>query len=166
MKTESGLRDLKQSMKREVELLEAFATEEQKLQNAIVEREWERLEEIVDTMSTASEEVLEAETERHRCYTTAHAEAGCGDEESFYDFVSRLDLGERTEISELYRRLKIAVMRVQALTGGIGSYVTSATTAVREILDELYPQRKGRIYSSGGHHSSPDERALVLDRHL
>lgn len=164
MNTMTALGELKHSMRREVELLEQFAEQEHDLQKAIVDRQWERLEGIVDAMRASSDEVLQAEAARHRAYTQVRAELGHEDDESFYDFISHLDLDERTAISELYRRLKVAVMRVQALTGGIGTYVTSATTAIREILDELYPQRKGRIYSSGGYHASPDDRAMVLDR--
>jgi hypothetical protein len=166
MKTASGVENLKELLNREVELLESFAREEQKLQSAIVDREWDRLEYIVNEMSEASERVLAVETERHECYTRVREELGCEAQDSFYDFASRLELGDRMEISELYRRLKVAVMRVQALTGGIGSYITSATSAIRDVLDELYPQRKGRIYSRAGHHTAPDDRAMVVDHHL
>jgi len=166
MTATTGVENLKNLLNREVELLDDFAREEQKLQNAIVEREWERLEEIVAQMSEASDRVLEVEKERHECYTRTRQELGCAEGERFYDFVARLDLGDRMEVSELYRRLKVSVMRVQALTGGIGSYVTSATTAIRDVLDELYPRRKGRIYSRGGEHAAPDDRAMVVDHHL
>jgi hypothetical protein len=166
MRTATRVEKLKELINSEVELLESFARDERKLQSAMVNRQWELLEGIVNEMSHASEQVLAVETERHECYTRLREELGCDPQDSFYDFAARLDLGERMEISELYRRLKVAVMRVQALTGGIGSYVTSATTAIRDVLDELYPQRKGRIYSRGGHHTAPDDRAMVVDHHL
>ncbi|MFP4373484.1 MAG: flagellar export chaperone FlgN [Spirochaetaceae bacterium] len=166
MNTASELEKLKYLLKSEVELLEDFARQEQELQNAIVEREWDRLEGIVNEMTEASQSVLSVEQERHECYTRVRRDFDCPPNSSFYDFAAKLDLGDRMEISELYRRLKVAVMRVQALTGGIGSYITSATSAIRDVLDELYPQRKGRIYSRAGHHSVPDDRAMVVDHHL
>ena len=166
MNTASELENLKELLNREAELLENFAHQEQKLQDAIVDREWDRLEGIVNEMSDASQSVLSVEHERHECYTRVREEYGCRSDAGFYDFVAHLDLGDRMEISELYRRLKVAVMRVQALTGGIGSYITSATSAIRDVIDELYPQRKGRIYSRAGHHAAPDDRAMVVDHHL
>ena len=166
MTTTAELDNLKYLLNQEVELLESFARQEQKLQDAIVDREWDRLEGIVNEMSDASQSVLSVEQERHDSYTRVRQEVGCPSDVGFYDFVAHLDLADRMEVSELYRRLKVAVMRVQALTGGIGSYITSATSAIRDVLDELYPERKGRIYSRAGHHAAPDDRAMVVDHHL
>lgn len=166
MNTTDEPANLKEILNREVELLEGFADREQELQKAILDRKWDRLEGIIDGMSETSQQVLEVERERHECYMSVRREYQCGEEGSFYDFAALLDIGDRMEISELYRRLKVAVMRVQALTGGIGTYVNSATAAVRDILDELNPQRRDRIYSKHGRRSSPDERAMVLDTHL
>lgn len=165
MVTTRQVEELKYLLKREVELLEDFAGDERRLQNAMMDREWGLLEELVSAMSEASEEILSVEQERHECFTRVQEEVGCDGDDGFYDVLAALGVDDRDELAEFYRRLKVAVMRVQALTGGIGTYVTSATSAIREVIDELYPQRKGRTYSHQGVHATPDDRAMVFDRH-
>ncbi len=73
---------------------------------------------------------------------------------------------ERRELNDAFRRLKIAVLRVQAGARGIRSYTTEAAETTRDILHELFPGDTQGQYSRDGEKRHGTQRALILDHTL
>ncbi len=157
---------LEEVMQTEINLLESFAEGEQELQQHLIKREWVALQANIERLSGCAEEILEVEALRHETYRKSREEVGCGTTESFYDFLAYLPIDARSSLSHLHRQLKVAVMRVQSLTGGIDAYSNESARTLRSILDEILPQNRGRLYSKSGTPDHGDERALVVDTHL
>ncbi len=73
---------------------------------------------------------------------------------------------ERRELNDTFRRLKIAVLRVQSGSRGIRSYTTEAVETTREVLHELFPGDTQGQYSRDGEKRYGTQRALILDHSL
>jgi len=157
---------LKDVLEKETTLLETLSENERQIQLLVMSRNWSDLEPILKEMSGRAEEIAATDSVRHKHYQALKEALGCEADAGFYDVLEGVSLALRRELSELYRRLKIAVSQVRSVTGGIDAYVASTVATMREVLGELYPDQKGRIYSRSGRATRADERAMVLDRHL
>lgn len=146
--------------------LETIAAEHSRLQEAVMNRDWESLEEQIRVLQTHAHDAGTLEEQRKTSYGRLRKMLGLGAEESFFELLCRLDDDERTELAALYRGLKIAVMRVASANGGLEAYVQSSTQTIEEVLKELFPERKGTIYGRTGRVQRHDDRAFVVNQSL
>jgi hypothetical protein len=54
------------------------------------------------------------------------------------------------------------VIRVKASAGLLNYYVQSMSEALRQILEELFPHRKGKMYSRTGKPKEAGDESLML----
>ncbi|MFP4509451.1 MAG: flagellar export chaperone FlgN [Spirochaetaceae bacterium] len=146
--------------------LETIAAEHSRLQEAVMNRDWESLEEQIRVLQAHAHDAGALEEQRKASYGRLRKLLGFGAEESFFELLCRLEDEERTELAALYRGLKIAVMRVASANGGLEAYVQSSTQTIEEVLKELFPERKGTIYSRTGRVQRHDDRAFVVNQSL
>ena len=85
-----------------------------------------------------------------------------GEQEGFTEIVAHLPAEDRDELLTLYRHLKASVIRVKASAGLLNYYVQSMSEALRQILEELFPHRKGKMYSRTGKPQEPGDESLML----
>lgn len=166
MEYNNQIERLKRALEREVVALEELAASEQELQPLLGQRDWVQVEKHIAALNSLSEDAMSAENEREHAYAELKSTLGAEEGARFYDVLEHLDVEARSELAELYRRLKIAVVQVRGVTGSLDTYVSVSTATVRGVLDELFPDQKGKIYSRSGQANRADERALVLDRQL
>jgi hypothetical protein len=148
----------------QVETLEMIANCERLMQAALLVKDWPSLDTLIRETASCTGEVEALEKKRHRMYRQL-----IGSDESpggLAGFLETLPETERKTLSDLYRRLRIAVMNIQSVTTGIDAYVEAAGTTTREVLEEIFPERRGRIYSRSGASSAGKGTALVLDHQL
>jgi hypothetical protein len=55
---------------------------------------------------------------------------------------------------------------VKGITGGLDSYLRGAVRTNKAVLDQIFPDQRGTLYSSRGRREDADGRAMVLDRKL
>ncbi len=146
--------------------LETIAAEHSRLQEAVLNRDWESLEEQIRHLQQRAVEAATLEDQRKSSYSRLRQMLGLGPEESFFELLCRLEDEERTELASLYRGLKIAVMRVASANGGLEAYVQSSTETIDAVLKELFPERKGTIYGRSGRVQRHDDRAFVVNQSL
>lgn len=160
---------LKDTLHNEIEALDRVAELERLIRNTVMERDWSQLEGRLRELEHWSSKVLDAEDARRECLAefegmSAHHELSDGEVGvALLDILQQAPFADRTELTELYRRLKIAVMTVQSATYGLQAYVNAAAETTQAFLEELFPSHKGKIYSRSGSAESADRRALVLD---
>lgn len=157
-------RSLAKAMDVEAGLLNDYSTRLQELQRIIGKRNWDAVEKGIAALRNLAGEVETAETARVEAFRALKAEHFLPAEEHFDQVAERLEAPERDELRELARRLKIAVVRVKGSSGLLGYYVSSALQARHQVLEELYPHRKGRLYSRSGRARSTADESLMLDR--
>ena len=150
----------------ETALITRFAAMQGHLQDIVVEREWTGLEKAIGNLQRLSEKIEELEQKRYRQFCTFQASLGADQNESFNQVISRLPFAERQELLNLYRKLKIAVIRLKGSSGRLGYYVRSLSDSTSQVLEELFPHRKGRLYSRLGRTKAVAGESIVLDRKL
>jgi alanyl-tRNA synthetase len=153
---------LKRTLRAEARTLKDFADLQKDLQQAISKRQWTELNKEIDALRQLAEKIETLEEDRIQAYQTLKSSLQAGDQESFAEIVSRLPAKERDELLVLYRHLKAAVIRVKASAGLLNYYVQSMSDALRQILEELFPHRKGKMYSRTGKAKEPGDESLML----
>jgi hypothetical protein len=157
-------RTLAKAMEVEAGLLNDYAARLQMLQRTIGQRDWDAVQKDIASLRNLAGEVETAEAERVEAFRALKAEHFLPAEESFDRVTEGLEAQERDRLRELARRLKIGVVRVKGSSGLLGYYVRSALQARHQVLEELYPHRKGRLYSRSGRTRSTADESLMLDR--
>ncbi|MBN1835093.1 MAG: hypothetical protein JW820_04525 [Spirochaetales bacterium] len=167
---------LKQAMRAEAQVLNEFAAGQKRLQELIGKRQWTRVETEIEELKCLSSRAEALEDGRHAAYRALKTELGMGEAAdpaaggggapSFEEVVTRLPAGERDELFALYRQLKLEVIRVKGNAGLLGYYLRSLSGTLQKVLEELFPHRKGRLYSRSGKTREAGDDSLVVYRHV
>ncbi len=153
---------LKRTLRAEASTLKDFADLQKQLQRAISKRQWTELSKEIDALRQLAEKIEALEEDRIQAYQTLKSSLQSDGEESFTEIVAHLPAKDRDELLALYRHLKAAVIRVKASAGLLNYYVQSMSDALRQILEELFPHRKGKMYSRTGKPTEPGDESLML----
>jgi hypothetical protein len=153
---------LKRALRAEARTLKDFADLQKELQQAISKRQWTELNKEIDALRKLAEKIEIQEEDRIQAYQRLKNSLRAEDRESFTEIVARLPAKDRDELLTLYRHLKAAVIRVKASAGLLNYYVQSMSEALRQILEELFPHRKGKMYSRTGKAKEPGDESLML----
>jgi hypothetical protein len=137
-------------MKAEAEGLETLSALEEELRRAVVRKDWAGLDGMLREVRAAGESVSQTEQIRAAVYQKIRISCRAKPEEGFQEILARVADEERGDLSALHRRVRAAVEKVKCLTGGLDTYIKSAVGTMDTILDELFPDRKNRIYTSRG----------------
>jgi hypothetical protein len=154
---------LKKGMQEEARLLNDYAARLGGLQGAVGRRDWESVEREIAGLRNLAGEVEGAEAARLEAYRSLKAALLMSGDPPFDQVASRLESPAREELAEAHRRLKIAIIRVKGASGLLGYYVRSMADTRRQVLEELLPHRKGRMYSRSGRTRATAEESLMLD---
>ena len=155
-----------ETLSAQLTMMNTLAEHEAELHRRMLEREWEEVTPLIETMSDMSDAVVEAENRRHDAYCTLRRHLGLEDSAGFAEVLAALDDEDRRRLAELYRQLKLAVIRLKSLADGVDRYVRTMMATTRELIKEAYPHRSGATYSRDGGHAAHSGEALVLNHHL
>ena len=161
-----GIAHLKAQLKKQTELLGEFGKKEFGLQKAILERDWPAMDSVMPELERLSATLEGVERRRHSVVSKLKVAAGLEEGAPFAELVLKAKSRDRAELTTLYRDLQIAVLRVKNHTSGIDSYVRSSIRTANTVLGDLFPERKGTIYSSSGAQSPVRGSAMVLNHEL
>lgn len=151
------------AMETEARLAEDYAAGLNALQRTIGRHDWEEVEKRIAALRALAGAVEQAEEARARVFQELKVALLLPAEAGFEQAAEKLPPAEGEQLRELHRRLKIAVIRVKGSSGLLGYYVRSALEARRQVLEELFPHRKGRLYSRSGRARASADESLMLD---
>ena len=161
-----GERALESALIAQIELLELLAERERELQNHLLGRNWQMLEQVIQEMNGLARRIQQADQIRGELFGQLRHRMGLAEQSGMAEVVARLDDESSARLRALFRKLKVSVMRIQSLTGGIDAYVASTTATMRAFLNESFPERRGTIYGRDGSADVHSGHAVVIDRHL
>ncbi len=153
-----------QVMRKEAALFEIILAEEKLMTLAIRERKWESLEKAIRGIDALEGELAQVESEREGIFDILKKDAGLGADANFYTWAVRLPTDIRDGITELYRCLKSRAMAARAQGTAIAGYLTESRTVLAGIMEELFPQRRGKIYDKRGGHRESEMTKVILDQ--
>lgn len=157
---------LKAQLRKQNELLDSFGNLEHELQSAIIDRDWPTMDKVMPRLEHLSRDLEALERRRHDTVSKIKQAEGLNDAAPFSEVVLKAADDDRTELAELYRELQIAVLRVKNHTAGIDSYVRNSVRTANSVLGEVFPERKGTIYSRSGVQSPARSSAMVLNHEM
>jgi hypothetical protein len=161
-----GLYDVcSQVLGRETELLRAVEAAQKRVWDAVVRREWADFEALMAGMDRIGDELGRLEAERMGLVRELAADSGGGGED-FYAVVALLPPGERYDLAERYRGLKMAGLRVRVANESLLAYMAGIKGTMAGFIGAVFPDRKGRVYSRSGAVVPQDMRSMVLNRRL
>ncbi|TVR68939.1 MAG: hypothetical protein EA427_09310 [Spirochaetaceae bacterium] len=150
-------------LKQQTELIEILAQQETELQQRVADRDWESVETLVGEMTSVSEAISRVEEDRNALFLEIACELG--GETDFAVVLSRMPMEIRTLLSQRYRELKIAVLRLQSRTANMDAYLRSSLATNRSVLRELFPEHATPGYSSDGQGRLQAGTALMVNSH-
>lgn len=166
MSAEQIIDSLCSVMLQEIELLDLLAERERELQSQLLDRDWHQLQVVIEDMTRLSEEIQRFEQLRSEAFAGLCRCYGVRAPAGFAELIARLDDTSAGRLRALYRSLKVSVMRIRSLTGGIDAFVTAGTTTMRSFLEESSPDHRGTIYGRDGNAGNGRAHAVVVDRRL
>lgn len=158
------LQDFIAVLDRQTALINELSELELELQTIVADRNWERLSMVVPKMTAVSDAINESEEVRAEMVRDLSRMAGPG--MLFSELLRRLPTEARVAVTERYRNLKVAMLRLRSRSSNIDSYLRATISTQRGVLKELYPDRTSPGYSSSGDGTFNAAPAMVLDHTL
>jgi hypothetical protein len=157
---------LAEVMKVELDIIDRFGDDEAQLRARLAEKNWEGLHATIKHLETLSEQIASLEDSRIKAFEHMKERLGVGRETGFYRAVANLPPERRSPLAELYRRLKLATLKVKGLTMCFNDYVTSKTRLVNGFLEALVPNRRGTIYARNGLSREGATDSILISKHI
>lgn len=155
------------ALEAEIATFDAFAEGQRAFSAAIQSRDWLALERSSKLLESLSAHLGAVEGERAEAEASLRRELGLsGRDEGFYRLVQLVPEPERGALADLFRRLKIGAMRAKFENRAAGDYASANRELLGSVLEELFPEKKGRIYGRSGRAVQPDRGAILLDAAL
>lgn len=173
---------LSASMEAEIDIFDAYVEAQAAFASSLRERDWKSFEESTNLLESLSTDLSATEAERCRAEGTLRVaiafdrgEVGFDrnetfeastSSEGFYRLIRSVPEPERTRLADRFRQLKICVMRTRFENQAVGDYAVANRELLGQVLEELFPEKKGRIYGRSGHAVQPGRDAILLDAAL
>jgi hypothetical protein len=153
------------AMSAEIACFDAYIAAQRSFSAAVKARDWPALQTAIGIEDELVRAIAEQESSRAEAFERLRAETGC-EVGGLYRVVLFLPEPERTELTDLYRRLKLAAMRAKFENASAGDYAASNRDLLRAVLEELFPEKKHRVYGKSGRTVQPELDALLLNTAL
>ncbi|SIQ89251.1 FlgN protein [Alkalispirochaeta americana] len=157
---------LLECLQRQTSLLDQLTVHQKALQTEVLRRDWDRLEELLEELHPLGEALAGIENERDQAFHDLAQAAETG--RSLAAILAKLPREIRADVSEAYRALKVAVLRLQSNTASMDTYLRSSMATNREVLRELFPEWAAPGYSRTGQGNMGAETAgtaLMVNHH-
>jgi len=148
-------------MEKERKLLDVLLTISGEIRNALHSREWPNLEDAIKQLNHLSGRLETIEHKRHIL-----ASKLVDGNESIEKKTSKLPEKVRTRFKFERSGLKARLIAVRSRMKGIASYAASRGQLGRELMEELVPATRGRIYDNKGRSASAVRDPLVVSHQL
>jgi hypothetical protein len=156
---------LSSAMSAEISCFEAYVAAQRSFTTAIRARDWTALQTAIGIQDEVARAIAFKEGERAEAFELLRAKTGC-DAGGMYQVALLVPEPGRSELTDLYRRLKLAAMRAKFENASAGDYAAANRNLLRAVLEELFPEKKHRMYGKSGKAIQPDLDALLLNTAL
>jgi len=157
---------LKQEMKIEIQFLDKFFKLEEDLHSAIYNKKWPLLEGLISRLKSTGSDIEIADEKRDQYFTAVKKHIGLPVTSGLSELLENVEAEQGEEIKKLQRDLKIRVVKVKGSTGRLGYVFRALSESLNDILGEVFPHRKGKIYSMQGRPTDYADESLMVNRNL
>jgi hypothetical protein len=158
-------RRLRAEMDRETALFVQLGEEVEKLKGSFQDHQWIPGLEVAERIQGYAGMIEQVEADREAAFRSLRDELGQDVATGFSVILPRLPEECRGELEESWRGLRTAVVRLKTASGRLRYAAEALGGTLTRMLEALFPQRRGRIYSRRGTATAPGG-SLLVDRKL
>jgi hypothetical protein len=147
---------------KESELVQNIASLQNLIHQAVVNRNWIDFEGHFSALSQLGGRFAALESEREQLFAGIQTKGS--DSARFYALVMHLPTEQRTELTAIFRSLKLETLRVRMAGESLVGYIADARATMAGFFRIAFPDRGGNIYTPHGIPVSHDMRSMVLNR--
>ena len=163
-RTHALIRELKDRVDREAELFIALGQDVQRLRDSFQQKSWGPGLSLAESIERSCRAVEEAEAVRDAAFEAARCALGLPRESTMSAVLPVLPDLLRSEMEESWRSLRLAVVRLKTSTGRMRYSAETLASTLNGILEQVFPYRKGKIYSRRGTPTGVSGAVLVDQR--
>ncbi|GAB6090291.1 flagellar export chaperone FlgN [Spirochaeta dissipatitropha] len=166
MQIQPEIDGLARTLEQQIALLTELVQHEREMQKAVILKDWNAMQQALDSIQQLSEEIYTCENERVIRFRDLLAVLSLPADTGFSLMTAGLSSQNRLLLDSLYRQLKAVVSQVQNITGGIDAYISSTVTTMNQILEELFPSSRGDVYTRCGNVRGAQAAAVMINHQL
>ena len=163
--TNALVRELKDRMDREAELFVDLGREVERLRDTFQQKSWGPSLSLSEGIERSARSIEEADVARDEAFDGVREALALPRETTMSAVLPSLPDLLRSEMEESWRGLRMAVVRLKTNTGRMRYSAEAMSSTLNRILDEVFPYRKGKIYSRRGTPTGVSG-AVLVDRRL
>ena len=148
-------------MEQERDLLDEFTERSGEMRSALHRRDWTALDNTLKKLDVLAGRIESAERKRDALAVRIR-----GDQIAFEKRIAELPPETRERFREVRSDLRARLATVRSRAEGIVGYAESRSRLAKEIMEELVPSTRGRMYDSRGRSASAGRDPIVVSRHL
>ncbi|MGO9310818.1 MAG: hypothetical protein ACLQDL_17555 [Spirochaetia bacterium] len=164
-RTNALVRALKDRIDREAELFADLGQEVERLRASFEQKSWGSSLSLAEGIERSSLAVLEADTARDEAFVEVRETLDLPTETTMSAILPGLPDLLRSEMEESWRGLRMAVVRLKTATSRMRYSAEALAVTLNRILEQLFPYRRGKIYTRRGTPSGVSG-AVLVDRKL
>jgi hypothetical protein len=155
---------------RESELIQIAAEMQENLRLAVIEREWDSIEDRFKAINEVEEKMAVLESEREELFadfelTQNHDDIADMDAKSRFILITKhLPENQQNDLLIIYSNLKMEAMKLRMANETLVTYLAGIKSIVKEFFELAFPDRAGKMYTSRGTHHSNDMRSMMLNQ--
>jgi len=154
------------TLEAEATLLNRYKKGQEELRFYLKERKWEEMTHLMERMDMLSHEISNLEDRRHGIFLSLADKHGLPKEVDFYQLVIRLPQEFQEPLAEQYRKMKLTITQIEGISLAIDVYIRSVGDVMNQVLGEVYPHRKGNLYSRNGKSVQANSNAMIFNKAL
>ncbi len=166
MNSQNKILNLKSSIKDEINLFDSFLKLEESLNASVKDKNWESVNQLLANLNNISVKVEKTEHKRHDVYKNLCQEFKIKKNTSFKNFISHVPDKDKDELNILQIELKKTTKKVKKQSIGMSSHFKYMCGTINQLLGEIFPYRKGKIYSRQGKASEVSSGPVVINKRL
>jgi hypothetical protein len=163
--TNALVRVLKDRIDREAELFADLGQAVERLRETFQQKSWGPSLSLAENIERSSQAIEEADAARDEAFAEVRDAMQLPLETTMSAILPVLPDLLRSEMEESWRGLRMAVVRLKTSTGRMRYSAESLAFTLNRILEQVFPYRKGKIYTRRGTPSSVSG-AVLVDRRL
>ena len=157
---------LMEILEKEVNLVNSFIAVDNLIMDSIVNNNWDVLEPAIKKTKKLSHSIEKLDKRREVCVDILRKETDSDSDAHFYHLTVNMEEDTGNKVNNLYRDLKLAVLNLQNINWRINTYISTVTGIMKHTLKEIYPNRRGSMYSKTGAIKEAESNPMVLNRKL
>lgn len=148
-------------MEKERQLLDVFTETSAEMRSSLHQRDWPALEAALKQLDAMADRLEAIELKRYQ--VTEKLSDGSDNLEKL---ISELPVDARRRFHDVRGELKARLVTVRSRMRGVAGYANSRSRLGRELMEELIPSTRGRMYNKQGRSASAGRDPLVVSHHL